>query len=141
MESGSTTPMESTGGGPARDEMDQALDIMQAQITVAARTHDAELTHTRTEASVRTTSVDDTFPGSITVPQELAEAAAPVVDLRSSSMLPTPRVRHGAALPALVAAAGGTPAVLPLLHWAVEHDLSLADLIQAVAALPSRDEV
>jgi hypothetical protein len=49
-------------------------------------------------------------------------------------------VSDAALLPALVDAAGGKQAVLALLRWAIGRDLSLAELIQAVTALPERSE-
>ena len=96
MEIGSTPRLGTTIRGPIRGEMDQVLSV-RAQATV--HTHDAEIDHTRAEASARATSVDDAFPGVIATPPEPAEPRAPVVDLRSSSMLPNSGVRHTAMLP------------------------------------------
>ena len=82
----------------------------------------------------------DTARAQAIAPSEPAEAAVRRVDLTSSSMMLGRPVSDAALLPALVDAAGGKQAVLALLHWAIGRDLSLAELIQAVTALPERSE-
>ena len=82
----------------------------------------------------------DTARAQTIAPPEPAEAAVRRVDLSSSSMMLGRPVSDAALLPALVDAAGGKQAVLALLHWAIGRDLSLAELIQAVTALPERSE-
>ena len=82
----------------------------------------------------------DTARAQTIAPPEPAEAAVRRVDLSSSSMMLGRPVSDAALLPALVDAAGGKQAVLALLRWAIGRDLSLAELIQAVTALPERSE-
>jgi hypothetical protein len=82
----------------------------------------------------------DTARAQTIASSEPAEVVVRRVDLSSSSMMRGRPGSDAAPLPALVDAAGGKQAVLPLLHWAIARDLSLAELIQAVTVLSSPDE-